>query len=357
MSTPPTPAESTALAILGTKWKPRLIVALATNGRLGFGDLKRELAGISGKVLSENLEELRDHGVVSRDVLQEQPRRVEYELTGAGRELYGLLEALAEWDATYATERGVPTVLLAEDDPRLRELYALWLQTDYDVVTAADGKEALRLLDESIDVAVLASDLPTLDGPAIAAALETAGQRTPVAIVTSGDVSPDDVSIPADVLVRDPLSKTTLRDAVGRLTRLRAESSIGRDIRSRRHRLAFVERHLGPTAPTTEAYQQVAGELATLEQDRAAAAEARAPWRRLRSTAAPESAGTSHVERREQEHGYEYEYEHGQDQDNNHDSDRDQKHNHDHTQNRTHVSEESTDDTSTDNGRDGDENE
>ncbi|ELY90145.1 HxlR family transcriptional regulator [Natrialba hulunbeirensis JCM 10989] len=337
MSTPPTPAESTALAILGTKWKPRLIVALATNGRLGFGDLKRELPNISGKVLSENLEELRDHGVVSRDVLQEQPRRVEYELTGAGRELYGLLESLADWDATYATERGVPTVLLAEDDPRLRELYALWLQTDYDVATAADGKEALRLLDESIDVAVLARGLPTLDGTAIAAALETAGQRTPVAIVTSGDVSPDDVSIPADVLVRDPLSKTTLRDAVRRLTRLRAESAIGRDIRARRHRLAFVERHLGPTAPTAESYQQVADELATLEQDRAAAAETREPWRRLRSTADPESAGVSYAQRHGQDHDYD--------------------HDHDHNQNRTHAVDDSTDDTSTHDGRDGDENE
>ncbi|WP_049896381.1 winged helix-turn-helix transcriptional regulator [Natrialba chahannaoensis] len=336
MSHPPSPAESTALSILGTKWKPRLIVALAINDRLGFGDLKRELAGISGKVLSENLEELRDHNIVSRDVVQEQPRRVEYELTSAGRELYGVLESLADWDATYATERGRPTVLLAEDDPRLRELYALWLQTDYDVVTAADGKEALRLLDETIDVAVLARDLPTLDGPAIAAALETTSQRTPVAIVTSGNIFPDDVSIPADVLVRDPLSKTTLREIVGRLTRLRSESSIGRDVRARRNRLTFVERHLGPTVSATDAYQQVADELAALEQERAAAAESREPWRRLRSTADSNSdsdsdsasAATSRAQRPERE--------------------RDHK--------RTHATGNSAEDTSTHNDSDGDEN-
>ncbi|ADD05614.1 HxlR family transcription regulator / receiver box response regulator [Natrialba magadii ATCC 43099] len=301
MSHPPTPAESTALSILGTKWKPRLIVALATNDRLSFGDLKRELTGISGKVLSENLDELRDHGVVSRDVVQQQPRRVEYELTGAGRELYQLIEALTEWDATYATERGVPTVLLAEDDPRLRELYALWLQTDYDVLTVPDGQTALRSLDESVDVAVLARDLPTLDGAAVAAALETAGQRTPVAIITSADISPEDVSISADLLVRDPLSKAELIDTVEQLTRLPKESPIGRDIRARRHRLAFVERHLGPTVSETEPYQRAADELTALEQERERTADARAPWRRLRRGNGAESDASGRAKRREYE--------------------------------------------------------
>jgi DNA-binding HxlR family transcriptional regulator/DNA-binding response OmpR family regulator len=281
MTQTPNPAQSTAGSILGTKWKPRLIVALATEGRLGFGDCKRELEDISSKVLSDNLDDLHDHGVVSRDVVQKQPRRVEYELTKAGRELYTILESMAEWDATYVSGAGVPTVLLADDDARLLELYTLWLVVDYDIVTATDGRNALHLFEESIDVAVLDRSMPVLNGDEIAASVEHIDQRTPVAILTSQQVTPADVSLPADRLLRKPITEDALRTAIEELNRLATEAPVAREIQARRHRLEFVEAHLGSTVRSTEPYRLAKAELDRLETERAAAAEAREPWRKL----------------------------------------------------------------------------
>ncbi|MCU4925996.1 winged helix-turn-helix transcriptional regulator [Halobacteria archaeon AArc-dxtr1] len=279
MTQSPNPAQSTAKSILGTKWKPQLIVALSAKGRLGFGDCKRELEGISSKVLSNNLEALCEDGVVARDIVQERPRRVEYELTAAGRELYRILESMTEWDATYAAETGVPTVLLAEDDARLRELYALWLAGEYDVVTTGDGREGLRLLDEDVDAAVLDRTMPRLTGDEIARAVSMVGQRTPIAVLTSAQVDPTDASLPVDRLLRKPLSKTDLLDAVETLLGLPGASPVARDVQTRRHRLAFVERHLGSTAAETEPYQEAAAELARIESERAIESRRRQPWR------------------------------------------------------------------------------
>ncbi len=281
MTQTPNPAQSIAGSLLGTKWKPRLIVALATEGRLGFGDCKRELEGISSKVLSDNLEDLREHGVVSRDVIQEQPRRVEYELTGAGRELYAILESMAEWDATHVTGTGSPTVLLADDDDRLLELYTLWLAADYDVVTATDGREALDGLDESVDVAVLDRSMPGMNGDEVASSIARSDQRTPVAVLTSMQVTPADVSLPADRLLRKPITERELRTAIEELNRLSDEAPIAREVRARRHRLEFVETHLGSAVGSTPPYRRARAELDRIEADRAAAAEAREPWRRL----------------------------------------------------------------------------
>ncbi|WP_137291035.1 winged helix-turn-helix transcriptional regulator [Natronorubrum halophilum] len=281
MTQTPNPAQSIASSILGTKWKPRLIVALATEGRLGFGDCKRELEDISSKVLSDNLDDLRERDVVSRDVVQEQPRRVEYELTTAGRELYAILETMAEWDATYVTGDGVPTVLLADDDPRLLELYSLWLVADYDVVTAANGQEALDLLDESVDIAILNRTLPGLSGDEVATAAITVNQQPAIAILTSTQVSPTDVSLPADRLLRKPITKGELLDAIADLSRLATDAPIAREVRARHHRLAFVETHLGSAVKTTAPYRRATEELERVEAERTAALEAREPWRRL----------------------------------------------------------------------------
>ena len=281
MTETPNPAQTIAGSILGTKWKPRLIVALATEGRLGFGECKRELEGISNKVLSDNLEDLREHGVVSRDVVQERPRRVEYELTVAGRELYTILESMADWDATHVTGTGAPTVLLADDERRLLELYSVWLAADYDVVTAADGREALALLDESVDVAIVDRAMPGLSGEEVVTAVVNADQRTPIAILTAKQVSPDDVAVPADRLLRKPIAKDELIDAIEELNRLADVAPVTREVEARAHRLEFLETHLGSAVKSTEPYRRAKAELDALEAERAAARAAREPWRRL----------------------------------------------------------------------------
>ncbi|MFC7075558.1 winged helix-turn-helix transcriptional regulator [Haloarcula halophila] len=97
-----------ATAILGRKWHPLLITTLLTDGPLGFNELKARLDGISDKVLSECLDELQEAGLVTREVIDDKPVRVEYSLTAAGEALQPVIDQLREWSREHldAAETG-----------------------------------------------------------------------------------------------------------------------------------------------------------------------------------------------------------------------------------------------------------
>src|SRR5690242_836227 len=86
----------TSLARIDNKWTARVVTVLG-NGRMRFGDLKKEIDGISGKVLTETLRDLERDGLVARHVYAEVPPRVEYELTELGFTLHEPLLVLCRW--------------------------------------------------------------------------------------------------------------------------------------------------------------------------------------------------------------------------------------------------------------------
>jgi DNA-binding HxlR family transcriptional regulator len=85
-----------AIDVVGGKWKALILWALESNTRR-TGELRRELPGVTDKVLVQQLRELERDGIVQRVVHPEVPPRVEYSLTSSGRELNTALEALAAW--------------------------------------------------------------------------------------------------------------------------------------------------------------------------------------------------------------------------------------------------------------------
>ena len=93
-----------ATTILGKKWHPLLIQTLLAEESLGFNDIKAEIGGISDKVLSESLADLQDAGLIVRDIVEEQPVRVNYSLTPAGRELEPIIEGLERWSQTHLAD-------------------------------------------------------------------------------------------------------------------------------------------------------------------------------------------------------------------------------------------------------------
>jgi len=82
--------------IIGKKWHP-VIISMLLDAERGFNELKNEVKGISGKVLSENLEELQEKNLVKKNVVSEKPLRVKYSLTSAGRSLKPVLDELNDW--------------------------------------------------------------------------------------------------------------------------------------------------------------------------------------------------------------------------------------------------------------------
>ncbi|GAA3883114.1 helix-turn-helix domain-containing protein [Saccharothrix violaceirubra] len=94
-----------AVEVIGGKWKVLILWALGERPHR-FGELRRELAGVTEKVLASHLRELEDDGIVHREVFDEVPPRVEYSLTGSGEALVRALEPLGEWGRAHVP--GVP---------------------------------------------------------------------------------------------------------------------------------------------------------------------------------------------------------------------------------------------------------
>ncbi len=89
-------AVADALYAIGGKWKLRIIIALS-GGNKRFNDLQRTVAGISARVLSNELKEMELNGFIKRNVVTTTPVVIEYELTDYSDTLQDVLHALREW--------------------------------------------------------------------------------------------------------------------------------------------------------------------------------------------------------------------------------------------------------------------
>lgn len=96
---PACPVEIT-LMLIGDKWKV-LILRDLYSGTKRFGELKKSLAGISQKVLTSNLRDMENDGLLSREVFPEVPPRVEYTLTDLGYSMAPILKSMEQWGLFY----------------------------------------------------------------------------------------------------------------------------------------------------------------------------------------------------------------------------------------------------------------
>ena len=88
------------LALIGSKWS-MLILCSLRNGPRRTHELKRHMAGVSSKMLTQTLRELERHGIVHREDFGEVPPRVEYRLTPLGRSLSTLVVSIEDWVTTH----------------------------------------------------------------------------------------------------------------------------------------------------------------------------------------------------------------------------------------------------------------
>jgi DNA-binding HxlR family transcriptional regulator len=91
------------LDLIADKWTA-LIIYLLSSGTKRYGELQREIGGISQKMLTQTLRKLEEDGLVKRTVYPVVPPRTEYELTDLGRTLKEPLGALTSWAIKYLPE-------------------------------------------------------------------------------------------------------------------------------------------------------------------------------------------------------------------------------------------------------------
>ena len=95
---PACPVETT-LMLIGDKWKV-LILRDLMPGTKRFGELKKSIGSVSQKVLTAQLRDMEEKGLVSREV----PPRVEYSLTALGKSLKPILDAMWTWGENYKAQ-------------------------------------------------------------------------------------------------------------------------------------------------------------------------------------------------------------------------------------------------------------
>lgn len=89
-----------AIGTIGNKWKPIIINVIGTR-TIRFGQLDAIVPHISRKVLTEQLKELEEDGLLERLAFKELPPRVEYRLSDKGLAFLPILEQIKEWNIKY----------------------------------------------------------------------------------------------------------------------------------------------------------------------------------------------------------------------------------------------------------------
>lgn len=101
---PACPVETT-LSLIGDKWKV-LILRDLLPGTKRFGELKKSIGSVTQKVLTAQLRDMEEKGLINRKVYAEVPPRVEYSLTELGMSLKPILDAMSAWGTVYKETNG-----------------------------------------------------------------------------------------------------------------------------------------------------------------------------------------------------------------------------------------------------------
>ena len=104
MELPACPVETT-LMLIGDKWTVMILRDLM-DGTMRFGELKKSIGTVSQKVLTAQLRDMEEKGLLTRKVYAEVPPRVEYTLTETGYSLKPVLDSMWAWGLDYKAKNG-----------------------------------------------------------------------------------------------------------------------------------------------------------------------------------------------------------------------------------------------------------
>ena len=91
---------ATTVALIGSKWKLLILRNLMARP-WRFNELKKDLNGVSQKVLTDSLRSLEEDGIVTRTVYLEVPPRVEYALSDLGESMRPIIDVMQRWGLEY----------------------------------------------------------------------------------------------------------------------------------------------------------------------------------------------------------------------------------------------------------------
>jgi DNA-binding HxlR family transcriptional regulator len=95
------------LSRVGGKWKILILAHLHQVGKKSFSDIRKNLPGISEKMLNQQLKELQRDSLIEKNVLSIKPYRVEFFLTASGQSLSPLYDFLSKWGIDFLKQHNI----------------------------------------------------------------------------------------------------------------------------------------------------------------------------------------------------------------------------------------------------------
>ncbi|EPZ52704.1 hypothetical protein N007_02645 [Alicyclobacillus acidoterrestris ATCC 49025] len=95
------------LSVIGGKWKMIILWHIGLDSPQRFSKLRRLLPNVTPKMLTSQLRELENDGIIHRKVYQQVPPKVEYTLTEHGKNLMPILELMYDWGKSYARDMNI----------------------------------------------------------------------------------------------------------------------------------------------------------------------------------------------------------------------------------------------------------
>lgn len=96
---------ATTVQMVGSKWKLLILRNLLARP-WRFNELRKNLEGISQKVLTDSLRSMEEDGIITRTVYPEVPPRVEYSLSELGKSMRPIIKAMEQWGIDYKAQNG-----------------------------------------------------------------------------------------------------------------------------------------------------------------------------------------------------------------------------------------------------------
>lgn len=160
------------------------------------------------------------------------------------------------------------TVLVVDDEPDVADAYAAQLESEFIVLKAYGGQEALDRLDASVDVVLLDRRMPGISGDKVLEKIRERNLDIRVAMVTAVDPDFDIIEMPFDDYVIKPVSRDELFDTIHRLLTTATYEKQTRDYYaiSAKHATLSANKPESELADN-EAFQQLEAEMHTLQDE------------------------------------------------------------------------------------------
>jgi len=172
---------------------------------------------------------------------------------------------MSEDDTDGTTDEHDTTVLVVDDERGLADLYAIWLEDDYDVLTAYNGSEALEALDPDVDVVLLDRQMPDVSGDDVLADVRDRDIDCRVAMVTAVEPELDIIDLGFDDYLRKPVDRETLLETVQRLERRSTYDATVTEFFATARKHALLSESEDPSVTDSEAFASLEAELNDLQ--------------------------------------------------------------------------------------------